>query len=130
MLLRKLKPLQNFEGEWTQAIRAKGDVTRDDSQRRFLAQHIVAMLEQCCNYSKPCCNNVVTLCCPKNRRCESITSPLVFWAGLVEKPMSCDWLIVALGNHRYHKSSHQNCSRKKSFVKILMQFYPSVHKIL
>ena len=32
----------------------KGDVTRDDLQRRFLAQHSVAMLEQCCN-------NVATL---------------------------------------------------------------------
>ena len=27
----------------------KGDVKRDDSQRRFLAQHSVAILEQCCN---------------------------------------------------------------------------------
>ena len=52
-------------------------VTRDDSQRRFLAQHSVAMLEQCCNYSKQCRNNVATLCCAKNRRCESsrVTSP-------------------------------------------------------
>ena len=66
-----LKPLQNFEREWTQAFWAKGDVKRDDSHRRFLAQHIVAMLEQCWNYSKQCCNNVVTLCCAKNRRCES-----------------------------------------------------------
>ena len=47
--------------------RFKGDVTRDDSQRRFLAQHSVAMLEQCCNYSKQCRNNVATLCCAKNR---------------------------------------------------------------
>ena len=56
---------------------AKSDVTRDDSQRRFLAQHSVAMLEQCCNYSKQCRNNVATLCCAKNRRCESsrVTSP-------------------------------------------------------
>ena len=55
----------------------KGDVTRDNSQRRFLAQHSVAMLEQYCNYSKQCCNNVATLCCAKNRRCESsrVTSP-------------------------------------------------------
>ena len=77
MLLRKLKPLQNFEGEWTQAFCAKGDVTRDDSQRRFLAQHSVAMLEQCCNHSKQCRNNVATLCCAKNRRCKSsrVTSP-------------------------------------------------------
>ena len=55
----------------------KGDVTRDDSQRRFLAQHSVAMLEQCCNLSKQCRNNVGTLCCAKNRRSESsgVTSP-------------------------------------------------------
>ena len=30
----------------------KGDVTRYDSQPRVLAQHRVAMLEQCCYYSK------------------------------------------------------------------------------
>ena len=56
----------------------KGDVTRDDSHRRFLAQHGVEMLEQCCNYSKQCRNNVATPCCAKNRRCESsrVTSPL------------------------------------------------------
>ena len=35
------------------------------------------MLEQC-NYSKQCRNSVATLCCAKNRRCESsrVTSPL------------------------------------------------------
>ena len=31
----------------------------------------VAMLEQCRNYTKQCRNNVTTLCCAKNRRCES-----------------------------------------------------------
>ena len=53
--------------------------TRDDSQRRrYLAQHSVAMLKQCCKYSKQCRNNVATLCCAKNRRYESprVTSPL------------------------------------------------------
>ena len=49
----------------------KGDVTRDDSRRPFLAQYIVAMLEQCCNYLKQCRNNVAKQCCAKNRRCES-----------------------------------------------------------
>ena len=55
----------------------KGDIRRDDSQRLFLAQHSVAMLEQCCNHSKQCRNNVATLCCAKNCRCESsrVTSP-------------------------------------------------------
>ena len=49
----------------------KGDVTRKDSQRRFLVQHSVAMLEQCCNHSKKCrSHNVATLCWAKNRRCE------------------------------------------------------------
>ena len=55
----------------------KGDVKRDDSQQRFLAQHSVTMLEQCCNHLKQCRNNVATLCCTKNRRSESsrVTSP-------------------------------------------------------
>ena len=30
---------------------------------RFLVQHSIAMLEQCCNHLKPCRNNVSTLCC-------------------------------------------------------------------
>ena len=55
-----------------------GDVTRDYRQRQFLAQHSVAVLEQRCNHSKQYRNNVATLCCAKNRRCESfrVTSPL------------------------------------------------------
>ena len=55
----------------SRASPAKRGVTQDDSQRRFLAQQRVAMLEQCCNHSKQCRNNVATLCCVKNRRCES-----------------------------------------------------------
>ena len=49
----------------------KADITRDDSQRRFLAEHSVAMLEQCSNYSQQCRNTAATLCCVKNRSCES-----------------------------------------------------------
>ena len=47
------------------------------SQRQFSRQHNVAVLEQCGNYSKQCSNNVATLCCAKNPRCESsrVTSP-------------------------------------------------------
>ena len=41
----------------------KGDVTGDDSQRRFLAQHSVGMLEQCCHRSKQCRSNVAALHC-------------------------------------------------------------------
>ena len=56
----------------------QGDVTRYDSQRGFLAQHSVAMREQC-NHSKQCRNNTATLCWAKNRRCESsrVISPSV-----------------------------------------------------
>ena len=55
----------------------KVDVTQDDSQRRFLAQHSVAMLKQCRNNSKQRRNNVATLCCAKNRHGKSpgVTSP-------------------------------------------------------
>ena len=49
----------------------KGDVTRDDSQRRFIAQHSFTILEQCYNHLKRCRNNVATLCGAKNRRRES-----------------------------------------------------------
>ena len=34
------------------------DVTRDDSQRRFLAQHRFQMLEEYCSYSKQCLENL------------------------------------------------------------------------
>ena len=79
------QPLEVRKGHLTDgqnSIHSSGDVTRDESQRRFLAQHNAAMLEQCCNHSKQCRNNVARLCCPKNvknRRCESsrVTSSLV-----------------------------------------------------
>ena len=64
-------------GEIKGVIPCKGDLTRNDSQRRFLEQHSLAMLEQCCKYSKQCRKNVATLCCVKNRRYElsRVTSP-------------------------------------------------------
>ena len=55
----------------------KGDITRDDSQRWFLVQHSIAMLEGYCNHLNQCRNNVATPCCAKNHCCESsrATSP-------------------------------------------------------
>ena len=38
-----------------------GDVTRDDAQRRFLAQHSVVMLEQCWNNVVTIRNDVATM---------------------------------------------------------------------
>ena len=55
-----------------------GDVTREDSQRRFLAQLSVATLLRHCFEWLQHCSNIAMLCCAKNRRCESsrVTSPL------------------------------------------------------
>ena len=42
---------------------AKVDVTRDDLQVRFSAQHSVTMLKQSCSHSEQCRNVAVMLCC-------------------------------------------------------------------
>ena len=49
-------------------FKTKGDVTRDDSQRRFLAKHSSATWLEWLQH----CSNIATLCCAKNRRCESL----------------------------------------------------------
>ena len=48
---------------------------------RLLAQHSVAMLEQCGDLSKQCRNNVATLCCVKILRWETslVATPLEFY---------------------------------------------------
>ena len=55
----------------------KGDVNRDDSLRRFLAQHSVATLLRHYFGWLQHCSNFAALCCAKNRRRESfgVTSP-------------------------------------------------------
>ena len=40
----------------------KGDVTRDDSQRRFLAQHSINTLLRHCFEWLQHCSNIATLC--------------------------------------------------------------------
>ena len=69
---------------------AKSDVTRDDSQRRFLAQHSVAMLEQCCNYSKQCRNNVATLCCAKIVSCNITFKKPKLYNSCQHEELSCE----------------------------------------
>ena len=86
-----------------------GDVTQDNSQRRFLARHSVKMLDQCCNYSKQCHNNVATLCCAKNRRCESYSCNITLKvsrnlpvtvrdSGLFEGLLACPILFGSINN--------------------------------
>ena len=68
----------------------KGDVARDGSYvppppapgsqlRRFLAQQSVSTSLRHCFERIQHCSGITTLCCPKNRRCESspVTSPWV-----------------------------------------------------
>ena len=50
---------------YTESSGFENDVTWDDSQRPSLVQHVVAILDQCCDYLAQCCNNVATLCCAK-----------------------------------------------------------------
>ena len=53
--------ISNDDGDGNENSKnAIGDVTRDDSQRWFLVQHSAAMLAQCCNYSKECCNALLS----------------------------------------------------------------------
>ena len=57
--------------------KSKGDVTRDDSQRRFSAQHsVTTLLRHCFEWLQHCCS-IATMSCAKNRCCESsgVTSP-------------------------------------------------------
>ena len=66
---------------------SKSDVTRDDSQRGFLAQHRFVMRERCCNHSEQCHNNVATL------RCESSSCkpPLEFHSRKKVPPTLTNW---------------------------------------
>ena len=59
----------------------KGDVTRDDSQQRILAQHsFTALLRHCFEWLPHCCNTA-TLSCAENRRYKSsrVTLPWKFF---------------------------------------------------
>ena len=87
---RKLKEVSRF----------KGDVTRNDSERRFLAQHSITILLRIVlnGYNKIA--KIATLCCAKNRCCESsrITSPVVMQNNGKEmwKNMCCPCKVVFL----------------------------------
>ena len=68
---------KKFNSNLVLVLKSKGDVTREDSQQRFLAQHrVVALLQHCFEWWQHC-SNIARLCFAKNRRCESsrVTSP-------------------------------------------------------
>ena len=78
-------------------IHSKDDFTRDDSQRRFLAQHSVATLLRRCfewlQHQQVAISNIATLCSVKNSICESsrVTSSYNDDGYYVFPPKSC-WL--------------------------------------
>ena len=76
-LANSLESFRNDDGDANENGKKAIDVTRDDSQRRFLAQHSVATLLRHCFEWLQHCSNIARLCCAKNRRCESsrVTSP-------------------------------------------------------
>ena len=61
---------------------------------QFATTISVAMLEQCCNHSKQYCNDVATLYCAKNRRCElsRVTSPLTTTTATAAKTSLLKWI--------------------------------------
>ena len=68
----------------------KGDVTRGDSQRRFLAQHCFQWLQHC--------SNIATLCCSQNRRSLKVMLPeTIRWVTGFYRPLwgwEGDWVGV------------------------------------
>ena len=84
--IKKKKGVSNTQVSYMSYLH-KGDVARDDSYvpapgsqlRRFLAQQSVSTSLRHCFERIQHCSGITTLCCPKNRRCESspVTSPWV-----------------------------------------------------
>ena len=59
---------KRFNSNLVLVLKSKGDVTLDDSQQRFLAQHrVLALLRHCFEWVQHC-SNIATLCFAKNRR--------------------------------------------------------------
>ena len=52
LLISHVADLRLIWGAREKELGSREKIKNDDSQQRFLAQHSVAMLEQCCNYSK------------------------------------------------------------------------------
>ena len=79
------------------------------------------MLEQCCNHSKQCRNNVVMLCCAKYRGCESFrpSSPCfsnpvqsIFYHSRFIVPLSSDvcdsWPFIAIKTRLHNEGTYRD----------------------
>ena len=72
-------------------------------KKQFLAQHSVAMLEQCCNYSKQCRNNVASML----QRCVALK---IVVADLLVSPLAMQNSIVVEQNNGKEKYKNVCCT--------------------
>ena len=102
-------------------IHSKDDFTRDDSQRRFLAQHSVATLLRRCfgwlQHQQVAICSIATLCSVKNSICESsrVTSPYNDDGYYVFPPKSC-WL-----THLHSLVLRKSLPRRKGLSYLLIR---------
>ena len=102
-------------------IHSKDDFTRDDSQRRFLAQHSVATsLRRCFEWlqqQQVAISSIATLCSVKNSICESsrVTSPYNDDGYYVFPPKSC-WL-----THLHSLVLRKSLPRRKGLSYLLIR---------
>ena len=102
-------------------IHSKDDFTRDDSQRRFLAQHSVATLLRRCfewlQHQQVAICSIAALCSLKNSICESscVTSPYNDDGYYVFPPKSC-WL-----THLYSLVLRKSLPRRKGLSYLLIR---------
>ena len=102
-------------------IHSKDDFTRDDSQRRFLAQHSVATLLRRCfewlQHQQVAICSIATLCSLKNSICESsrVTSPYNDDGYYVFPPKSC-WL-----THLHSLVLRKSLPRRKGLSYLLIR---------
>ena len=102
-------------------IHSKDDFTRDDSQRRFLAEHSVATLLRRCfewlQHQQVAICSIATLCSVKNSICESspVTSPYNDDGYYVFPPKSC-WL-----THLHSLVLRKSLPRRKGLSYLLIR---------
>ena len=72
-------------------------------KKQFLAQHSVAMLEQCCNYSKQCRTNVASML----QRCVALK---IVVADLLVSPLAMQNSIVVEQNNGKEKYKNVCCT--------------------
>ena len=106
----------------------KADVTRDDSQRRFLAQHSVATLLPHGFEWLQHCSNIAMLCCAKNRRCQSscVTTMTATATKMAKKQQIC----TSLHEYNAKMPNFTFCRRREDKTTIFLSLFLNFDTIL